>query len=133
MDETFTVAEMRLAFAYHLMQLVVSADGHLDAKELAFVEGIFPEDVLEKARFLDDEGEFTARYEAAKGEALLELPGQLDEAGKLGLVDLLIDASLADDHLEAREVQRIVHAGRLLDLTEDDVMTHLGRRGTLPG
>ncbi|MCB9682419.1 MAG: hypothetical protein H6733_13210 [Alphaproteobacteria bacterium] len=125
----FELPHLELAFAYHVIQQVVGADGVVGDAELRFVEERFPPAVLRSAGFKDARGRFTDRYEEALGDALLELPVRLPMDARLVLIDLFLDASLADDDHGAAEAVHAARAARLLGIPDDVLAAHVASRG----
>jgi uncharacterized tellurite resistance protein B-like protein len=124
----FDLHDLRLAFAYHVVHQIVGADQTLDASELRFVKHRFPASKLQRAGFLDASGGLTTRYTRAAGEAVIELPTRLTRLEKLAVLDLLLDASLADGEFHPAEGRLLLHAARLLGLSTADVDAHLSTR-----
>lgn len=129
----FDLLQLKLAFAYHVVQQIVGADDHLAKGELRFLATRFPSDLLRRCGFIGVEGAFTESYHRATGEALMELPERLNETEKYALVDLLLEACLADDELQLAEAKILVHAARLLGLSSEALDRHLTTKRTMVG
>lgn len=124
----FDLLNLKLAFAYHVAQRIVGADDQLARGEVRFLEQRFPAELMRRAGFLSADGTFTELFQRATSEALIELPMRLNVAEKLGLIDLFLDATLADGEFHASEGVVLVHAARLLDLTTEALDAHLSTR-----
>jgi uncharacterized tellurite resistance protein B-like protein len=124
----FDLLQLKLAFAYHIVQRIVGADDKLARGEVKFLEQRFPAALLARTGFLSPEGTFTEHFQRATSEALIALPSRLNKEEKLGMIDLLFEATLADDEFHASEGKVLVHAARLLDLTTDELDAHLSTR-----
>lgn len=120
MDEAFTHEELKLAFAFHVVGQILGADGQVERGERTFLERTFPRALLERSRFLGPDGQYTARWNEALGEALLVLP-TLPVGERIALVDVLFRAALADDVLELEEGAVVERAARLLALSPADL------------
>ena len=107
---------LELAFAYHLADQVVGADGHVAPQEAAFLEERFGAGRLRAYGFVDEAGAFTEGFRAAVDEALAVLPSELPEARKVALMELLRQASLADQEGHESEANVLIVAARLLGL-----------------
>ncbi len=129
-DETseFDTLRLKLAFAYHIVQRIVGADERLARGEVRFLEQRFPAALLVKLGFLTAQGTFTELFQQATSEALLELPRRLTLEEKFGMIDLLLDAALADDEFHPSEGIVLEHAARLLGVASEDLDRHLSTR-----
>lgn len=116
MDEDFSQDELKLAFTWHLVHQVCGSDGAVVEAERRFLAKRFPPVLLERCGFVED-GQFTARWNEALGEALLVLP-TLPLADRSAIVDTLLRAALADDELEKSEAEVVKRAARLLGLND---------------
>ena len=124
----FDLLQLKLAFAYHIVQRIIGADEKLARGEIRFLEQRFPTALLTRAGFLAPDGTFTEVFQRATSEALIALPVRLNKEEKLGLVDLLFEATLADDEFHVAEGKVLVHAARLLDLSSAELDAHLSTR-----
>ena len=129
MSDDFTLGQLELAFAYHVVQQVIMGDGVIDPGERKFVEDRFPTELMRQSGFQDGAGHATPRFHAALGDALLELPSQLGLDEKLELIDVLLDASLADFDHHIDEGTPAARAARLLDVTTLELEAHFRARG----
>ncbi len=129
----FDLLQLKLAFAYHVVQQIVGADDQVAKGELRFLQTRFPADELRRCGFIGVDGAFTDAYHRATGEALMELPERLNDTEKYQMVDLLLEACLADDELHASEAKVLVHAARLLGIPNDALDAHLTTKRTMVG
>lgn len=120
-DEDFARWELELAFTWHVVHQIVSADGTVTDEERAFVGRHLPEGMLQKAGFVGPGGRFTPRFDAALGEALLVLP-TLPLADRQQIVRTLFRAAVADDDLARDEETTVRRAARLLALHEPEYL-----------
>jgi uncharacterized tellurite resistance protein B-like protein len=126
MDEDVPLDQLKLAFSYHVVNQVLGADGAVVPAEAGFLARTFPPTVLERSGFVASDGRFTARWQHALGEALLQLP-ILPVAERVAIVDTLFDAALADDKLDVGETGIVLRAARLLGLREEQVSALVAR------
>jgi uncharacterized tellurite resistance protein B-like protein len=124
----FDLLQLKLAFAYHIVQRIVGADEKLARGEIRFLEQRFPAALMRRAGFLSETGTFTEAFERATSEALVDLPVRLNADEKLSLLDLLFEATLADDEFHASEAKVLVHAARLLGVSGEVLDAHLSTR-----
>jgi hypothetical protein len=121
----FTLEELRVAFAWHVVGLIVGADAKVDASESIFVGAHFPQGLLERHGFVDGHGRPTARYADARVEALTRLPAELDMPAKLDLVTTFVGAAVVDEDLERGESRLVIAAARLLGIADAELDAHL--------
>lgn len=119
--------ELKLAFAAHVTESVVEADGNFHYDERKLFALLFPRLLLVEFGFIDERGQTTDHFSSTRDEALLSLPGQLSLDEKLELLALFWGASVADDDLAAEELQVIRHAARLLKIPDAQVDETLDR------
>jgi uncharacterized tellurite resistance protein B-like protein len=115
MDDDFRMGELKLAFSYHIVNQILDADGVVAPGEARFFKRMFPTSLLERAKFVDESGKFTQRWNDACGEALLQLPG-LPVADRQHLIETLFQAAMADEVFEFSEEAVMQRAARLLGL-----------------
>lgn len=125
--ESFTLDELKLAFAYQLVVRIVDSDGVMVPEESRFIERTFPPAALEKAGFVKNGG-FTPRFQEALGEALMALP-DLDVSERLDLMETLWRAATVDGVFQGAEVEAVSHAGQLLGLTAAQVRSRIDPKG----
>ena len=121
----FSVDELKLAFAYHVVQLIVGADQVVSQAEAVYVTCHFPAEILRSSGYVDDDGLLTPRFSAARDAALADLPDLLDMAAKRALVSMFVGAAVVDDQLDHGESQIFVAAASLLGLSTDELDAHL--------
>ena len=130
MDDTFSTDELKLAFGYHLVQQIIGSDGVMSDDERWFVERTFPAALLDASGFRSEDGRFTGRWQAALGEALLQLP-ELPVADRVALIDTLFDAAVADSAFLNIEAETVRRAARLLALGEAQIGELMARWDTV--
>ncbi len=123
----FDTEALKLAFSYHALEQIIAADGILEPEELEFLKGTFPDDLMREAGYFDENGERTPRYHHALDEALIELPDRLTLGEKLCIVELFVDATIADGVFRHVESQVLQQAAIMLGVTTDEWSTHLGQ------
>lgn len=121
----FSTEELKLAFAYHVVQLIMGADQVVTEAENVYVKCHFPEDMLASSGFVDADGLLTPRFGEARDEALASLPDQLDQKTKLELVSMFVGAAVVDEQLDHGESQIFVAAASLLGVSTDELDAHL--------
>jgi len=119
--------ELKLAFAYHVVQEIVGADDNLDIGEMSFLDEVFPNSTLSTAGFIDDDYRPTERYHTAVAQALKALPARLSHPQKLELLDTFLDATLADQDFAREEAAVLVKAAHLLGVRTEELDIHLDR------
>jgi uncharacterized tellurite resistance protein B-like protein len=129
----FGVDDLKLAFCMHMVDQIVSADDELSSEELTFLDKRFPASLQRARGFLDDQGDRTDTWHEAAMEALDRLPTELDHAQKLELLDLFVDATVADAKFETTEGSLLVDAARLLDLDDAAIDAFLAGRSEVGG
>ncbi len=118
---THDLARLKLAFAYHLAELVVDADGQVQPMETAFLERAFPRAHLAEQGLIDDEGAWTTVFSATVEEALRVLPNALSRDEKGALMEVLRQASASDQEgAHEHEQNVLLVAARLLGLNPSE-------------
>jgi len=123
----FHTEALKLAFSYHALEQIIGADGVLEPEEIAFLKGTFSDELMTEAGFFDAAGSRTPRYEQALEEALLELPDRLTLGEKLCLVELFVEATVADGVFRPVESQVLQQAAMTLGVTTDEWSMHLAQ------
>ena len=113
---------MRLAFARHFSTRIVEADGVVRSDEKAFMDEMFPMDLIERLGLAD--AAVQAEYLEA---ACANLAGRLGHHDKLALIGLFFSACFADGSLDAREMRVLKEAGDQLGLKREEVVKYLRR------
>ncbi len=121
----FALDQLKLAFAYSIVEEIVDADEKVHDAERRFLAEKFPATSLESCGFLDDKGELNDDYRAAVAESLERLGNELDLQEKFALIDIFMGASLADGEFHHEEGNVMVWASRLLAITSDQLDAHL--------
>ena len=117
--------QLKLALCWHLVEEVVGADAVAGHAERRYQDVLFPRDVLFQEGFCDEDGVLTAELEVARRQALAELPGRLALDAKLEIVTMCVDAVVADDTVDPRELGALREAARILGLTDAELDAHL--------
>lgn len=99
------VEELKLAFAWHAAMELISVDGDVDPAEVAWITRKYT-DRARAAGLVDKDGRYLPRFNEAVAEAWVVLP-DLPRAEKLGLVEDLVSAVLADGVLAHAESERL--------------------------
>jgi uncharacterized tellurite resistance protein B-like protein len=120
------VDRLRVAYAVHVAQLIIDADGILDMEEATALGGFFPDFLLHACGFLDDNGRLNDEYNRAVAEAITDLPGQLGLALKLELITLFHAACMADGELHGNEIAVLMQAAEALGVSRKQMHRHLG-------
>ena len=121
---TDDLERLTTAFSVDVLKRVAEADGHLDARELQALEGVYPEGVLRAYGFIDAFG-LTKEWEAAAARARQELPNRLSEARKLLLLGSFHTVSMADGTLHPAEVREVHAAAAVLGISVEQLSAHL--------
>lgn len=124
----FNLDDLKLAFCMHMVDQIVAADDRLSPEELAFLEEKFPQSMLRDRGFVGPDGARTDAWHLAAMDALDRLPTELSEPEKLDLLAVFFDATVADDHFEIAEGNRLLDGARLLDLDDAVVDAFLASR-----
>ncbi|HHO49830.1 MAG TPA: hypothetical protein ENK18_02915 [Deltaproteobacteria bacterium] len=117
--EDFETDELELAFCYHIVTQILGRGDALVPEEARFLQRSFPAEVFTRARFIGADGQYTARWHDACGEALMQLP-TLPVERRLEIIASLLEATLADDVFELEEGVVIQRAARLLGLKPEE-------------
>lgn len=123
----FDTEALKLAFSYHALEQIIAADGVLEPEEAAFLEQTFPRALMLESGFIDDVGGKTPLYADALDEALIELPDRLTLGEKLCIVELFVDATIADGVFRHSESEVLQQAAIMLGVTTDEWSQHLGQ------
>ena len=116
MEEDFTIAQLKLAFTFHIVNQILESDDEVVPSEARFLERTFPKHVFENSGFIDANGRYTARWQDALGEALLELPVRLSVEERLGILETFYQAAISDDDFQYVEGKILERAAKLLAL-----------------
>ena len=114
----FEEEDLELAFQLHVIGLLCGADLVTTFPEEELVERWFPRAMLESRGFARPDGTHTARLHDAAVEALATLPGRLDEARKLELLEACFRIAVADREFRFGEGTVLLMAARLLGLSD---------------
>ena len=115
----------KLAFSVFVAKLVVDADGIVDFGELKLLSQAFPDDLLHKVGFLDENGGFTATYRETYTEAMRELPNHLELDDKLELITIFHRTCMADGELIQAELLVLREAAEVLGIPLPVLSKHL--------
>ena len=125
MDEVFSIDQLKLAFTYHIVNQILESDDEMVPAEARFLERTFPKEVLSGSGFVDEKGRYTARWQDALGEALLELPVRLSVEDRLTVLETFYQAAISDDDFQYIEGNILVRAARLLGLKPEQFTARL--------
>jgi uncharacterized tellurite resistance protein B-like protein len=117
-DEEFSLAELELAFSWHIVDQILHSDGQVAPTEARFLASTFPPAVMEKSGFVEG-GKFTDRWNEALGEALLRLP-TLAVEDRVRILSTFFRAATADDEFLGVEAEVMRRAAKLLGLRDDE-------------
>lgn len=129
MTEDFDL--LRLVFSFHYVDQIVHADEEVAPDEIAWVLERFPRELLAGHGLIDASNVLTDRYRVLLAEALVRVPAELDETGKLALVREFFELAMSDGEFEYREGNVVVVASQLLGL-DPDVIQPAIRGGDTP-
>jgi uncharacterized tellurite resistance protein B-like protein len=121
----YPIDQLKLAFAYQMVQEIVSADSEIDIAEMSYLDEVFPNSTLASCGFIDSDYKLTPRFHDAVRISRIELPRNLSLAQKLELVDTFLDASLSDADFHHREGHVLVNAALALGVTSAEFDQHL--------
>lgn len=121
----FSHKELELAFAYHVVQLIVGADAKITSEETVYLSAHFPADILASSGFTTANGSLTERFAMARDEALDVLPRVLGRKQKLDLVTMFLGAAVVDDDLQRNESAIVVASSQLLGIPNSEMLEHL--------
>lgn len=116
-QDEFDLDQLRLAFAYHFVQIIARADGRMADEELALMERAFPMAALEACGFFEGGG-FTPRFGRALQTAFTLLPEVLTESAKYELLDFFLRVCIVDGHYHPREAAALLQAAKKLGIPE---------------
>lgn len=116
------IERLQLAFAWHLSQQVVDADGLVHPAESEFLDRHFPREKLAAHGLIDDQGRFTDAFGEAVEQALTVLPGALSIDDKRRLMGILAEAARAEGHTAEAESNVLIVAARILGLRPDEFL-----------
>ncbi len=119
--DTYELERLKLAFAHNFAGTIIDADGAVDVAELAFIARMFPSETLQGCGFVDLHGRYTDDYRVAVEESLSVLPVALSLAEKVGLIQTLFGAAIADGQFHFREGNVLMLAGQLLGMDGDQI------------
>jgi hypothetical protein len=118
--------ELKLAFTWHAAMDLISVDDDVDPAEVAWITRRFT-DRARAAGLVDNDGRYLPRFHEAVVESLKVLPG-LPRAEKVGLLEDLVAAVLADGVLAHSESERLKEIMEMLGLAGHDLDAVLGMR-----
>jgi uncharacterized tellurite resistance protein B-like protein len=122
---------LRAVYAFHVVRSIIAADGEEHPDEVAFRRRQNLAGPLAAAGLLDGAGHPTPAFAGALDEARARLPRELDQAGRLALVETFTDASLADGFMDRSEGHLLAEAAAALGLSGTVWMQHLARTDRL--
>jgi tellurite resistance protein len=129
---TDDLERLTIAFGVDVLKRVAEADGHLDARELTALEGVYTEGKLRDLGFVDEFG-LTKTWVAAAERARKELPGRLPEAQKLLLLGFFHTVCMADGDLHPEEVREVHAAAAALGISVERLGSHLDAMSGVQG
>lgn len=120
-----SLAQLQLAFAYHVVLELIRADANVDGTELAFLEDRFPRHDLRACGLVDADGALVEQFAEVVQTALCELPERLTVGEKLALVEIVAGASAADGLLVPEEADALAAVARMLGVDDRQWLEHL--------
>jgi len=114
------VERLKLAFAWHLCQQVVDADGSVLPEERAFLESHFPREQLVAQGLADADGRWTEAFGPTVEEAFRILPSALSTDEKNVLMHTLREASRSEGATPDAETNVLIVAARILGVRPSD-------------
>jgi len=123
--------QLKLALAYHLVDMVVTADGTVQAGEAAYMNVLFPVHLLAAEGFADDDGVLMTALDDAMKQAIRVMPDRMDLDSKLELLTMCLDASLSDESADEYELVHVRVAAKLLGVTDEQLDAHLASLPTV--
>jgi len=122
---TYDLDQLKLAFAYSIVEEIVDADAHVDEAESRYLAEVFPSITLESCGFLDEGGKLNDAYRGAVAKSLEVLSGSLSLKQKFELIGMFMGASLADGEFHHEEGNVMIWASRLLGISTAELDQHL--------
>lgn len=122
---TDELERLRTAFVIDMTKRVIDADGKVVFSEIRFWSKVFPSDELRAMGFLDEGNTFTDALLDAQMEAVIRLPAELSADEKMGVIDTLHGACIADDVVGEDELAVVREAGQILGIAAEDVAARL--------
>lgn len=114
-----------LAFGYYTAREVVESDGVYDASELAFLDATWPRAQLQSHGLVDAAGTPTSELYEAYLEARGTLALEASMKQRLGVLSLLLKASVSDEHLDYNEGGVLFAAADVLDVPHNTLLAHM--------
>jgi len=124
-DPNDELDQLRVAFTAFVAKLIVDADGIVDFGELKLMAQVFPDALLQKMGFLDENGGFTERYRNAYTQAIRVLPARLEMEQKLELITVFHRTCMADGELIQAELLVLREAAEVLGIPVSLLSRHL--------
>ena len=119
--------QLQVAFAMRIARDIVAADGLLDADEIKLLMTVFPDPLMRKCDFLEEDTQLSEAYHRAYVEAVRVLPLALETSQKLALISLFHEACMVDGVLHPAEMRVLRASAETLDLEESVLSEHLMR------
>jgi hypothetical protein len=130
------IDRLRIAFAVRIAQRITEADGVLDAGEVGLLQRCFPDQMLQRAGFLDSRRVLTHEVDQVFRQALAELPQILTTSEKLDLVTLFHRTAAIDGETHPEELRILEEGAAMLLLPHRTLLEHLrhlgGRQTLIP-
>ena len=115
----------KLAFSLWVARLISEADGGADLSELVLMARLFPDELLRAYGLVDDTGEVTAAWDAARTAAIRHLHTELSTVEKLELITVFHQVCMADQRLVQAELLVLREAAEALGIDVRTLAAHL--------
>ena len=115
--DTKELERLRVAFALYVTRKIINADDVVHPDEVQLVHKMFPPHQLERLGFLEPGGtRLTDEFQAAKKEAVEQLPKKLTEPEKEDFIAWFRQVCEADGIVDEREERIVARAKEILGL-----------------
>ncbi len=121
----FNIPELKLAFGYHFVRLILETDAVITISETDYLQRIFPREQMSKVGFIGSDGGFTERHTEAMREAIERLPVELGLDERLEFLTTFLAASVADGEFDTEEGSVMMTAATMLAIPGDALDAHL--------
>ena len=125
LDRPSPIEQLQVAFAVRIARDIVAADGILDMDEMRLMMTVFPNRLMQKCRFVEDDTTLSRAYHRAYVESTRVLPLVLDTEQKLALISLFHRACVVDGELHPAEMRVLKASGESLKIDPDRLRDHL--------
>ena len=129
MSEDLSIIRLKVAYAFHVAQMIMEADDNVDPREMVRMTEAFPRELLDGLNFVDEHDSFTTEFYDALDEAAEVLPFELSLREKLALVAIFARVTGADGEMDERERELLIDAAEFLGVPRSDVVKSLNKLG----